>query len=135
MAQQAQILAAAVRRARAADRQPAAPPTDAARPAVRQTPLRFDVGALEDRSDELEMLDDATLVAVLRRADDATVLRALAASGEQFLKRVTNMLPARQARKLRRMLRALGPTRLADLHHAQHELLRLAHGANAADAA
>jgi flagellar motor switch protein FliG len=135
MATQAQNLATAVRRARAADRQPTAPRTDSAWRAARQTPLRFDVALLADRSDELETLDDATLVAALRRADEATVLRALAASGEEFLKRVTNMLPARQARKLRRMLRALGPTRLADLHHAQHELLRLAHGANAADAA
>ena len=53
------------------------------------------------------------------------MLRALAASSEVFLGRVTKMLPRRQAKQLRRMLRNLGPTRLADLHQAQHELLRL----------
>ncbi|HYO25494.1 MAG TPA: FliG C-terminal domain-containing protein [Lacipirellulaceae bacterium] len=113
VAQQALNLASAVRRAQAAgaydhENSPTAPAT------------------IEDRSAELERLRGDTLVAVLRAADEATVLRALAASGERFLARVTSMLPRKQAKKLRQMLRDLGPTRLADLHRAQHELLRLA---------
>lgn len=93
------------------------------------------VERLEDRSEDLASLSDEALVAGLRAADESTVLRALAASGEAFLARVTNMLPRRQAKQLRRMLRDLGPTRLADLHQAQHELLRLAHEAWSLEAA
>lgn len=115
LAYQAKYLATAVRRAQV---------TGAHSP----TPL-------EDRSEELDLLSDEALVAALRMAGEVTVLRALAASGEMFLKRVTNMLPRRQARKLRNMLRDLGPTRLADLHAAQHELLRLAHDCAAVEAA
>jgi flagellar motor switch protein FliG len=107
MAQQARDLASAVRRSRDA-------PSDVA-------PER------EDLSADLELLSDDSLVAALRLAGEATVLRALAVSGEAFVKRVTNMLPRRQARKLRGMLRNLGPTRLIELQRAQHELLRLAH--------
>jgi flagellar motor switch protein FliG len=115
LAYQAQYLATAVRRAQATGGYTATP--------------------LEDRSEELELLSDEALVAALRMAGEVTVLRALAASGEMFLKRVTSMLPRRQARKLRGMLRDLGPTRLADLHAAQHELLRLAHECAAVEAA
>jgi flagellar motor switch protein FliG len=106
-AQQAKDLASAVRRA-------------------RSEPLES-APALEDRSAELELLSDDALVAALRLAGESTVLRALAVSGEAFVKRVTNMLPRRQGRKLRTMLRNLGPARLVELQMAQNELLRLAH--------
>jgi flagellar motor switch protein FliG len=75
----------------------------------------------------LEHLSDEALVAALRASDQNTVLRALAASGDAFLTRVTNMLPRRQAKQLRRMLRDLGPTRLAELHQAQAQILQLGH--------
>ena len=88
--------------------------------------------SLKDRSAELERLSNQALVEALRRAGEATVLRALAASGDVFLARVTNMLPRRQARKLRGLLRNLGPTRLADMHAAQAELLRLAYETDSA---
>jgi flagellar motor switch protein FliG len=91
--------------------------------------------ALNDRTDELEALSDAALVAGLRAAGEPTVLRALAASGDGFLNRVIGMLPRKQAKQLRRMLRDLGPTRLADLHEAQHRLLELAYDSIAAEAA
>ena len=65
---------------------------------------------LEDRSDELELLSDEALVAALRQAGEQTVLRALAASGETSSSSASrDMLPRRQARKLRRMLARLGP--------------------------
>jgi hypothetical protein len=115
VAQQAINLAAAVRRT--------------------QNPELHEPLILADRTEALEQLSDEALVTALRAASEATVLRALAASGESFLDRVARMLPRRQARQLRRMMRELGPTRLADLHRAQHELLRLAHERAAAQAA
>jgi flagellar motor switch protein FliG len=100
-----------------------------------QPPDAFDGEALEDRSQDLMALSDEALVAGLRASDESTVLRALAASGEAFLARVTGMLPRRQAKQLRRLLRDLAPTRLADMQQAQHELLRLAHAAMSLEAA
>ena len=115
VAQQALELASAVRRAQASGAYPAP--------------------ALNDRTDELEALTNEALVAGLRAAGEPTVLRALAASGDGFLKRVVGMLPRKQAKQLRRMLRDLGPTRLADLHEAQHRLLELAYDSMVAEAA
>jgi flagellar motor switch protein FliG len=117
VAQQAFELASAVRRAQASGAYRTPAPTPA------------------DRTDELEALSDEALVAGLRAAGEPTVLRALAASGDGFLKRVTSMLPRKQAKQLRRMLRDLGPTRLADLHEAQHRLLELAYDSMVAEAA
>ncbi len=116
VAQQALNLASAVRRAQAAGAYQAPPEAS-------------------DHTEELEALSDEALVASLRAADEPTVLRALAASGETFLRRVTNMLPRKQAKQLRRMLRDLGPTRLADLHEAQQRLLELAYESMVAEAA
>jgi flagellar motor switch protein FliG len=115
VAQQALNLATAMRRAER-------PAADAIEP-------------LEDRSEELMALSDAALVAALRASKESTVLRALAASGEAFVTRVANMLPRRQAKQLRRLLRNLGPTRLADLHEAQHELLHRAYESTERNAA
>jgi flagellar motor switch protein FliG len=115
VAQQALNLAAAMRRAQGAG-------------AIESAPLA-------DRSAEFELLSDEALVAGLRSADESTVLRALAASGEGLLARVVGMLPRRQAKQLKRMLANLGPTRLAELHEAQHRLLELAHEADVEEAA
>jgi flagellar motor switch protein FliG len=83
---------------------------------------------LEDRSADLESLDDRSLLEALRLADERTVQCALAASSEKFLNRVAGKLPRRQAQRLRQMVRSIGPTRLTELREAQYELLRLAHG-------
>jgi flagellar motor switch protein FliG len=140
VSQQAQDLASAVQSAR----QVAAPDTYAAgrfevwadgRAEVSAKPpatadLRHAAGAveLEDRSRELESLDDRSLLEALRAADERTVQCALAASSERFFKRVAGKLPRRQASRLRQVVRSIGPTRLAELREAQHELLRIARG-------
>jgi flagellar motor switch protein FliG len=90
---------------------------------------------LEDQSAALMALSDETLLAALRSVDNETGQRALAASNEKLIKRITRKLPRRQARSLRRLLRTFGPTRLADLRQAQHELLRVAEECAAAQAA
>jgi flagellar motor switch protein FliG len=90
---------------------------------------------LEDQSAALLALSDETLLAALRSVDNETGQRALAASNEKLIKRITRKLPRRQARSLRRLLRSFGPTRLADLRQAQHELLRVAEECAAAKAA
>jgi flagellar motor switch protein FliG len=90
---------------------------------------------LEDRSRELELLDDRSLLEALRIADERTVQCALAASSERFFKRVASKLPRQQAGRLRQAVRSIGPTRLAELREAQHELLRIARGGRVASAA
>jgi flagellar motor switch protein FliG len=135
-AQQAQDLALAVRRAR-----------EGGAPASHEASERFeawsdgglkvegdstayDIGvAMEDCSQELERLNDRELLAALRLADEQTVQRALAVSSEHFLERVARKLPRRQASRLRKAVRSIGPARLVDLRAAQAELLRMArHG-------
>jgi flagellar motor switch protein FliG len=90
---------------------------------------------LDDQSQALEALSDECLVAALRMVDDETGLRALASASERLVKRISRRLPRGQARSLRRLLRSFGPTRLADLRQAQHELLRIAHESLEANAA
>jgi flagellar motor switch protein FliG len=140
--QQAQDLAIAVRVARQ-PAEPAAfegashfeawagePAGEAAKPQAASAAI-----ALEDRSRELELLDDRSLLAALRLADERTVHCALAASSETFLKRVAGKLPRKQALRLREVVRSIGPTRLGELRWAQHELLRIARDCRAASAA
>ena len=135
LAQQARNLATAVRmaRERSSDRHGDSPhPLDAG--AHDEAPVhphpqpRQALEVLEDRSQELENLSDQMLLVALQRADQQTIQWALAASSEQFVQRVARKLPRRQAQRLRTSLRSLGPTRLADLRCAQHELLRVAFG-------
>jgi flagellar motor switch protein FliG len=120
VAQQALNLAAAMRRAQGFDDQDAD---------------ELDATPLADRSAEFEQLSDEALVAALRASNETTVLRALAASGDRLLARVSAMLPRRQAKQLKKMLGKLGPTRLVELNEAQHQLLELALEAMPADAA
>ena len=89
---------------------------------------------LVDRSAELESLDDRTLLEALRRADEQTVHRALAASSEKFLQRIAAKLRRRQAARLRKLVRSLGPIRLAELRQAQHKFLEIAYQCHTAGA-
>jgi flagellar motor switch protein FliG len=81
---------------------------------------------VEDCSRELEQLTDHELLDALRVADEQTVQRALAVSSESFLNRVAGKLPRRQAARLRKAVRAVGPATLAELRAAQNDLLRIA---------
>ena len=71
---------------------------------------------------ELEQFDDAALANVLRHASNEIVRLALAGAGNEFVGRVLRLVPADEARLLRRGLENLGPTRLSDVERAQHEL-------------
>jgi hypothetical protein len=136
ISQQAQILASAVQSARSAAAPEAYAETgqfevwtdeaseDRAKPQAAAVEL-------EDRSRELESLDDRSLLEALRIADERTVQCALAASSERFFKRVAGKLPRHQASRLRQVVRSIGPTRLTELREAQHELLRIALGSQA----
>jgi hypothetical protein len=142
VAQQAQNLASAVRLSRLGERTPAyelvgedAGPefeqfeSESLDSAVRSPAMH------DDFSGDLERLSDEALLAALQQADEQLVHRALAASSEKFLKRVIGKLSRRQARSVRKQLRAMGPTRLADLRQAQFDLLQLTRGRAAATAA
>lgn len=96
----------------------------------RPSPM-VDAPVLEDRSRELEALSDRELLTGLKTADERTVQRALAASSETFLRRVCKKLPRQQSRRLRQMVRSLGPTRIADMRLAQYEFLALAQSGTA----
>jgi flagellar motor switch protein FliG len=131
-AQQAEELAIAVRRVREQDSSPAADAASAFEAANDEKPSAMDhsseepAEAMDDCSGELERLDDRQLLTALRQADEQTVQRALAASSERFIDRVARKLPRRQARRLKKAVRSIGPARLVDLRAAQNELLRLA---------
>lgn len=75
---------------------------------------------------ELDQLDDATLMAALSQADRQVVTLALAGTSESLMKRILRGLPRRQASKLRSQLRNIGPTRLSDMLDAQQQLLQSA---------
>jgi flagellar motor switch protein FliG len=142
VAQQAQNLASAVRLSRLGERTPAYElvgedagaafeqfESESLDSAVRSPAMH------DDLSGDLERLSDEALLAALQQADEQLVHRALAASSEKFLKRVIGKLSRRQARSVRKQLRAMGPTRLADLRQAQFDLLQLTRGRAAATAA
>jgi flagellar motor switch protein FliG len=129
--QQAQVLASAVQLARSGAATEAYAETGgfevwAGDPAGKVA--KPQAAELEDRSRELESLDDRSLLEALRVADERTVQCALAASSERFFKRVAGKLPRQQASRLRQVVRSIGPTRLTELREAQHELLRIARG-------
>jgi flagellar motor switch protein FliG len=136
VSKQAQILSSAVQSARSTAASEAYAETghfevwaDEASEDRAKTPATS--AELEDRSRELEALDDRSLLEALRIADERTVQCALAASSERFFKRVAGKLPRQQASRLRQVVRSIGPTRLAELREAQHELLRIARGGEA----
>ncbi len=80
--------------------------------------------ASADPLSELEALDDQRLLKALQQADRQTVMLALAGASESLMKRITKDLPRRKANQFRQQVRAIGPTRLADMETAQRELLR-----------
>lgn len=76
--------------------------------------------------EDLDRLDDTTILAALSRTERQVAILALAGASETLMKRVLRGLPRSQARKMRRQLRDIGPTRLGDILAAQQELLESA---------
>lgn len=76
--------------------------------------------------DDLQRLDDTALAAVLSMVDDEITRLALAGAELALVNRILGRLPAAEARRVRRKIEKLGPTRLSDVEDAQHELARVA---------
>jgi len=91
--------------------------------APSELPSRMTARPLE----ELDRLDDATLIAALSQSDRKVVTLALAGASDALMKRVMRGLPRRHASNLRNQLRDIGPTRLSDILAAQRQLLQNAH--------
>ncbi|MHB8969010.1 MAG: FliG C-terminal domain-containing protein [Pirellulaceae bacterium] len=72
---------------------------------------------------DLEKLDDAALAHVLHVSSPHTALLALAGASHDFVQRILQQLPVRDAGVLQRKMQQLGPIRLDDVEFAQ---LRLA---------
>ncbi|HEX7450501.1 MAG TPA: FliG C-terminal domain-containing protein [Pirellulales bacterium] len=79
------------------------------------------------RFEDLQRLDDEALAAVLAAAEPEVARLALAGAGPALVDRVLSQLQPAEARKVRRMIERLGPTRLSDVEEAQAELARIAH--------
>ncbi|MCA9259718.1 MAG: hypothetical protein KDA61_10985, partial [Planctomycetales bacterium] len=80
----------------------------------------------QDRTRELENLDDDHLLYALRTADERVVRMALAASGEGLWKRIAKRLPRRSAVRLRQEIFSIGPAKVSELREAQRALLDIA---------
>jgi flagellar motor switch protein FliG len=72
---------------------------------------------------DLEKLEDAALAQVLHESSPHTALLALAGASHDFVQRILQQLPAREAGLLQHKMQQLGPIRLDDIERAQ---LRLA---------
>ncbi len=79
------------------------------------------------RFEDLQELDDEALAAVLAAAEPEVARLALAGASPALVDRVLAQLQPAEARKVRRLIERLGPTRLSDVEEAQAELARIAH--------
>ncbi|MHB8955777.1 MAG: FliG C-terminal domain-containing protein [Pirellulaceae bacterium] len=75
---------------------------------------------------DLEKLEDAALAQVLHESSPHTALLALAGASHDFVERILQQLPARDAGLLQRKMQQLGPIRLDDVEHAQKRLADVA---------
>lgn len=75
---------------------------------------------------QFENLDTLTIAKVFQAADTDLTMLALAGASRAFVDQVVAQLPARESRRLQRALEQLGPTSLADVEHAQREIVRVA---------
>ncbi len=76
--------------------------------------------------EQLAELDDECLALLFREVDPEIILVALAGASSEFVKRVMQPLPSREARSLRRRMERLGPIRLDDIAIAQREVAHVA---------
>ncbi len=75
---------------------------------------------------DLERLEDAALAQVLHLSSPNTALLALAGASHDFVVRILQQLPAREAGQLERKMQQLGPLRLDDVERAQLRLAEVA---------
>lgn len=103
------------------------PPSAAARdPLPSPTPLNPSPSERPSSAfSDLESLDEVMLAEVLQRADPQHSLLALAGAPPRLVKRILSHLPAREARRMEKKIRQLGPTRLKDIDHAQQHLVEI----------
>jgi flagellar motor switch protein FliG len=76
--------------------------------------------------DELACLPELALAKIFAECDADVLILALAGAHPAFARRVLDQLPARDARRLRRQLDGLGPTRLSDVERAQQDVVAAA---------
>jgi flagellar motor switch protein FliG len=75
---------------------------------------------------DLERLEDAALAQVLHLSSPNTAILALAGASHEFVARILQQLPAREAGQLERKMQQLGPIRLDDVERAQMRLAEVA---------
>ncbi len=94
-----------------------APPTEAKEP-------------LEDLAgcdmEALNQVSNAMLLEALRKTEPQIAMLALAGAPPHLLDRILGQLPWRQAKRFRRQLHSLQPTRIRDLLEAQQQFVQLA---------
>jgi flagellar motor switch protein FliG len=76
--------------------------------------------------EQLAELDDEGLAVLFGELDPEITLVALAGASSEFVERVMQPLPPREARSLRRRMERLGPIRLSDIAAAQREVAQAA---------
>jgi flagellar motor switch protein FliG len=92
----------------------------------RQLAGRLVQRKVEFTFDDLAGLDDETLMTILAANEPEIVILALATAPASLLEQILRLLPAAEAKSLRKALNAPGPTRLSDVEEAQRELARTA---------
>jgi flagellar motor switch protein FliG len=76
--------------------------------------------------DDLIHLDNRSLARLLQTSDANLLAIALVGSRDEFVERICDQMPKGMAKKFRRELRRLGPTRLSDVEAAQRAIAELA---------
>jgi flagellar motor switch protein FliG len=74
----------------------------------------------------LNNVSDAMLLEALHKAEPQIAMLALAGAPPHLLDRILSQLPRRQAKRFRRQLHSLQPTRMSDLLAAQQRFTQLA---------
>ena len=75
----------------------------------------------------LNQVSNAMLLDALRQTEPQIAMLALAGAPPHLLDRILGQLPRRQAKRFRRQLHSLQPTRIRDLLAAQQRFVRGGH--------
>ncbi len=76
---------------------------------------------------DLAAISDHVLLETLKQAEPHIAMLALAGADAELVDRIASQLSWRQARRFRRQLRKIEPTKLSDMLAAQHEFAQLAY--------